>query len=354
MLSSPGAAAAAKVVFVGDEGVGKTSLIAAYLGLPFTDQHYPTLCETYESSDNALELCDTAGAQELDRLRPLSYDGADLFVIVFSMNSPFSLENVVEKWQPEVKYFSSSSKLLVVGCQDDLSADQVDVNLAVQISQEIGAVNFYQCSAKSGKNIDLVFESIRECLGLSSAAVGQPTVQAHPDLVHRMRRYSSKSTIATYISKAEDEAGVPFSKLLPHMASRSSLRTIPFDPLMTRSPALSVEEEPAMALTPKSVCGSDAAPSPEEDNTVTRRDSAATEEEAVVVPKMTSVEPESVITTPTNTQPPSISSFSTTQSGKPANPPASPMTETNSIALRTFGSPAVTQPKTATCGCVIL
>ncbi|KAI9099222.1 hypothetical protein DFS34DRAFT_59770 [Phlyctochytrium arcticum] len=95
MSSSPGAAAAAaaaaaaKVVFVGDEGAGKTSLIAAYLGLPFTDQHYPTLCETYESADKALELCDTAGAPELDRLRPLSYDGADLFVIVFSMNSLF-------------------------------------------------------------------------------------------------------------------------------------------------------------------------------------------------------------------------------------------------------------------------
>ena len=50
-----------------------------------------------------LALWDTAGQEDYDRLRPLSYPDTDVILMCFSIDSPDSLENIPEKWTPEVK-----------------------------------------------------------------------------------------------------------------------------------------------------------------------------------------------------------------------------------------------------------
>jgi len=42
-------------------------------------------------------LFDTAGQEDYDRLRPLSYPQTDVFLVCFSVVSPSSFENVKEK-----------------------------------------------------------------------------------------------------------------------------------------------------------------------------------------------------------------------------------------------------------------
>lgn len=49
-----------------------------------------------------LALWDTAGQEDYDRLRPLSYPDTDVILMCFSIDSPDSLENIPEKWTPEV------------------------------------------------------------------------------------------------------------------------------------------------------------------------------------------------------------------------------------------------------------
>lgn len=44
----------------------------------------------------------TAGQEDYDRLRPLSYPDTDVILMCFSVDSPDSLENIPEKWTPEV------------------------------------------------------------------------------------------------------------------------------------------------------------------------------------------------------------------------------------------------------------
>ena len=44
-----------------------------------------------------LGLFDTAGQEDYDRLRPLSYPQTDVFLVCFSVVSPSSFENVREK-----------------------------------------------------------------------------------------------------------------------------------------------------------------------------------------------------------------------------------------------------------------
>lgn len=72
----------------------------------FGKQKYvPTVFENYithkthEASGKTVELAlwDTAGQEEYDRLRPLSYPETDVLFVCFAIDSPHSLENVLDK-----------------------------------------------------------------------------------------------------------------------------------------------------------------------------------------------------------------------------------------------------------------
>ena len=62
-----------------------------------------------------LALWDTAGQEDYDRLRPLSYPQTDVFLICFSVVSPSSFENVTSKWCPEIKHHCADAPILLVG-----------------------------------------------------------------------------------------------------------------------------------------------------------------------------------------------------------------------------------------------
>ena len=51
------------------------------------------------------------GQEDYDRLRPLSYPDTDVILMCFSIDSPDSLENIPEKWTPEVRHFCPTGKL---------------------------------------------------------------------------------------------------------------------------------------------------------------------------------------------------------------------------------------------------
>lgn len=110
-----------KFVVVGDGGCGKTCLLISYSQRYFPEVRYvcdyprhrinakqkyvPTVFENYitQTSHAAtgkkveLALWDTAGQEEYDRLRPLSYPETDLLFVCFAIDCPNSLENVMDK-----------------------------------------------------------------------------------------------------------------------------------------------------------------------------------------------------------------------------------------------------------------
>jgi len=83
-----------KLVVVGDGAVGKTSLLIRYATGEFPNEYVPTVFENYtaqmkrETDVILLHLWDTAGQEDYDRLRPLSYPGADVVLLCFSTISP--------------------------------------------------------------------------------------------------------------------------------------------------------------------------------------------------------------------------------------------------------------------------
>ena len=62
-----------------------------------------------------LELIDTAGQEDYDRLRPLSYNKADIFLVCYSVVVPASYTNVKETWIPELMEHAPDIPILMVG-----------------------------------------------------------------------------------------------------------------------------------------------------------------------------------------------------------------------------------------------
>ncbi len=82
----------------------------------FDNYSAPMVCDGVPVS---LGLWDTAGQEDYDRLRPLSYPQTDVFLICFSVVSPSSFENVTSKWCPEIKHHCADAPILLVGKEND-------------------------------------------------------------------------------------------------------------------------------------------------------------------------------------------------------------------------------------------
>ncbi|KAK9764285.1 GTP-binding protein Rho1, variant 2 [Basidiobolus ranarum] len=118
-----------KLVIVGDGACGKTCLLIVFSKGTFPEVYVPTVFENYVADVEVdgkrveLALWDTAGQEDYDRLRPLSYPDSHVILICFSVDSPDSLENVQEKWISEVLHFCAGLPIILVGCKKDLRND---------------------------------------------------------------------------------------------------------------------------------------------------------------------------------------------------------------------------------------
>ncbi|EPQ30942.1 uncharacterized protein PFL1_01840 [Pseudozyma flocculosa PF-1] len=177
-----------KLVIVGDGACGKTSLLCVFAIGEFPQEYEPTIFENYvaeirlDGKPVQLALWDTAGQEEYERLRPLSYSQAHVILIAFSIDTPDSLENVTVKWMEEVRQICGPSvPVLLVGCKRDLREDAVAKGKAVagqfvekaqgkDVAAQIGARSYHECSALKNEGVDNVFEAATRAAMLVRAA----------------------------------------------------------------------------------------------------------------------------------------------------------------------------------------
>ncbi|KAJ3117647.1 Rho GTPase [Phlyctochytrium bullatum] len=166
-----------KCVVVGDGAVGKTCLLISYTTNKFPSEYVPTVFDNYAvtvmigNEPYTLGLFDTAGQEDYDRLRPLSYPQTDVFLVCFSVVSPASFENVKEKWFPEVRHHCPGVPCIIVGTQVDLRDDPnviekisrnrqkpITADAGERLAKELGAVKYLECSALTQKGLKNVFD----------------------------------------------------------------------------------------------------------------------------------------------------------------------------------------------------
>merc|ERR1711928_138661 len=112
---------------------------------------------------------DTAGQEDYDRLRPLSYPQTDVFLVCFAVIAESSFKNVQQKWIPEITHHAPGVPIILIGTKSDLREDQETINglKAKNLSMvaQIGATKYVECSALTQDKLKTVFdEAIRAAL----------------------------------------------------------------------------------------------------------------------------------------------------------------------------------------------
>ncbi|GFP59057.1 GTP-binding protein RHO3 [Trichoderma asperellum] len=186
-----------KLVLLGDGASGKTSLLNVFTRGYFPTVYEPTVFENYVHDifvDNVhieLSLWDTAGQEEFDRLRSLSYDDTDLIVLCYSVDSKDSLENVESKWVGEIADNCPGVKLVLIALKCDLrqmgdeEPEEADAAAAadgnaqrekpptisydegLEVAKRIGASRYLECSAMKNRGVNEAFtEAARVALSV--------------------------------------------------------------------------------------------------------------------------------------------------------------------------------------------
>jgi small GTP-binding protein len=139
-----------KCVVVGDPDVGKNAMIVRQLNgvvpgdyAPLADNSEPCMIHSFFSliiSNNLMmiiiiligvgdiqghhiqmHIWNTSGQEEYERLRPLTYPGADIYIFTFDLTNSISLDHVRTRWMPEIRHYAGAHPLtLVVGTKSDI------------------------------------------------------------------------------------------------------------------------------------------------------------------------------------------------------------------------------------------
>ncbi|CEP17941.1 hypothetical protein [Parasitella parasitica] len=179
-----------KLVFLGEQSVGKTSLITRFMYDTFDNTYQATigidfLSKTMYLEDRTvrLQLWDTAGQERFRSLIPSYIRDSSVAVVVYDITSRTSFQNT-SKWIEDVRAERGSEVIIVlVGNKTDLN-DKRQV-LIVEVTLEEGEkrasecnIMFIETSAKAGHNVKALFRRIAQALpGMDSESGGKEQMQ---------------------------------------------------------------------------------------------------------------------------------------------------------------------------------
>lgn len=162
-----------KIVFLGEQGVGKTSLITRFMYDTFDDHYQATigidfLSKTMYLDDKTirLQLWDTAGQERFRSLIPSYIRDSHVAIVVYDVTNKKSFE-YIDKWVEDVKSERGEENVIlcIVGNKNDLVDErQVSTEEGERKAQVLNAKIFMETSTKAGFNVKNLFKKIAKSL----------------------------------------------------------------------------------------------------------------------------------------------------------------------------------------------
>ena len=177
-----------KLVLLGDQAVGKTSLVLRYINNTFSEHYISTIGADFLIKDLEffgapvrLMIWDLGGQSQWEHIRTRYMQGSDGVILVFDVSRLFNLEGYLDKWLQEIRDFiGDKTPIIVVGNKLDLKPE-IDLNAAARLIKKLN-YPYIETSAKTGNLVESMFqriaadiimqkaEQIKEIEGLESEA----------------------------------------------------------------------------------------------------------------------------------------------------------------------------------------
>lgn len=187
-----------KLVFLGDECVGKTSIITRFMYDHFDHTYQATigidfLSKTMYLEDRVvrLQLWDTAGQERFRSLIPSYIRDSSVAIVVYDVTNKVSFNNT-NLWTEEVRNERGNDVvIMLVGNKTDLdsSSRQVSTEEGQQKAQELNTM-FIETSAKDGDNVKKLFREV------ATSLPGSQTNNKDPKIVEvQVKRDEQKTAV---------------------------------------------------------------------------------------------------------------------------------------------------------------
>lgn len=148
-----------KIVILGDQAVGKTSLLVRYAHKTFSENYSKTIgCDFLvkiidsEFGQIVMEIWDLAGDDRFKYLLPEYLREADAAIFVFDLTNKRSYENLNEWIEDFHKENDKDCPILIIGNKADLNDELITI--------KDSKWEYITTSAKTGDNVEKAFEEL--------------------------------------------------------------------------------------------------------------------------------------------------------------------------------------------------
>ena len=160
-----------KVLLLGDSSVGKTCFLLRYCDKSFQDVHLSTIGLDYRlktitlknNKNIKLQIWDTAGQDRFRAITKNYYKSANGVLLIYDISNLQTYENV-KNWISQIREEANPNVIIyLVGNKIDLPKEKRVVNIedGEKIAEEF-EIKFKEASAKSGTNVNEIFEELVE------------------------------------------------------------------------------------------------------------------------------------------------------------------------------------------------
>ena len=159
-----------KVTFVGDAGIGKTTIISRIIDNPFNDAYEPTIGVDFMSKDIRfrdtnikLQMWDSSGQEKFKDVIPSYVRNSSIVFLIYDISVKSSFDNI-PNWISFIKSIENNGNPTLVLCGNKIDLDKREVKKedgeALAQKEEIA---FFEVSAKTGKGIkDMFYSSVAD------------------------------------------------------------------------------------------------------------------------------------------------------------------------------------------------